>query len=277
MNLIEKHVMEIIDKLETFNKPSYIKAHAENNVFLLSTIAANMNSDIIRTRVLEYISNTNEMNFGLLISLDLLKADVCKTELIHIDQNISKMDGANFKDLVDIMCVSYLDRYTQHNILKSKHCPPSYVVKKAIDIMEERWVSFGDLRFDSKKFVRDRFTIYFLTHVLFIGNHYGTRPLNRMFPKQRQIKMYNVFKNWADQLFEGERNFEELCEICYSMFYLAASLGYDIPQNIICFFSKLLHTPLKKWRPGRYTPYTCGHGMLVGAIGLVEYNRFFSN
>lgn len=173
---------------------------------------------------------------------------------------------------------------------------PGEITRQALEIAFSRWATLETpLRFRKDRMLNqsdnNRRKLYFMTHVLFMGNHYGTRPLDpRVFKPSDQVRLYNLFLAWFWQFVANRavlENIEELCEICYCILFLNNSLGckMEVPAALMVEVRNLLHM-VQKLDTGRkkhavypkdtcyYDAYTDGHALIVVASLLAEYIRY---
>jgi hypothetical protein len=216
--------------------------------------------------------------------------------------------GLTYKHLLLGLVTTYFESYAIANVpelnnirnANSQSVPfntPESIVAQARDIAFSMWRDMEvPLQFKPNRVLiqtdGNREKLYFLTHVLFLGNHYGTRPLDSAaFPTRHQRDLYGVFGKWMGQFINKnavKQNLEEFCEVSYSWLFLRNSLGSqtEIPSQVIDLAKLLLHTAdslpthnISKhpsWYPQdrcKYDLYTDGHALMVAASLLVELVR----
>jgi hypothetical protein len=173
------------------------------------------------------------------------------------------------------------------------------IIQVVMDITySQKWLDLDEpLLFQKNKILKqadtNRDKIYFLTHVLFIGNHYGTRPLDpALITAEEKAEFFDIFLRWFWEFIDKDaikENIEEFSEVSYCLLYLSNSLGCKIPipnrlTGAVNEFIRLAEQLSKNgpakhaWYPSdkgyRYDTYCDIHSLIVVASLLAESLRF---
>jgi hypothetical protein len=305
----------------------YADKYGGDSAFMCATLAINMTaSSKLRLAVVNQIVQpmlaelrrkpTLRTNMAIMLTNTLLLLGdrttiitdcvplVAMSDLDHETFELFKTpDGFSYGDLVVGVVTTYFQSWALLSVPElmekwravspsAEFVAPEIIVSQAMDITYSRWYDMViPLRFKPNKVLQqaddNRGKLYFLTHVLFMGNHYGTRPLDsRTFSHEEQQELHVIFSGWFGQFIDNDaimQNLEEFCEVSYSLLFLSNGLGYktEIPVKLTEVAAHLLQTAGKlsnvnsrnrTWYPrGRkYVEYTDGHTLLVAASLLVE-------
>jgi hypothetical protein len=220
---------------------------------------------------------------------------------------LQETEGYSYRDLLSGTVTTYFQSwaFTRSSTLR-KMWPsdiplvtPDEIVSQALDIAYSHWYDMTTpLQFQPNKVLRqtdtNREKIYFLTHVVFLSNHYGTQPLNpKTFPEPEQNDIYTVLLTWFLELVEKGAvyaNLEEASEIACCLLFLNRNLGYQTPIPLdLCHLVEELTRRADKltvrktgkhaWYPkdnSEYDIYTDAHSLLVVSLLLAEMTRYQS-
>ena len=270
---------------------------------------------ILVLRTSKAIPFPSTMAIMLLSSLVLLKkmtlVNQCIPFLLSRDCNSDAFDqlkvpaNVSYEDLLVFSVTCYFQSFVLHAIpglellrsslpLNVTAVTARVVVRVVCGIVRDRWQEIkAPLQFTRKKLLvqsnLQRRRLYFLTHVLFIGNHYGTQPLDpEYFPPKFQARLYAVFVSWFHQFVAADavfQNIEEFCEVSSCVLYLSKSLRCTsmVPDEIfqvamqLSSKRELLYSQAGRrrhtWYPidgHLYDIYTDTHTLLVVTTLLVD-------
>ncbi len=313
-----------------FTDINYLKRFGPDTAFLCVTLAVITESDYLKNQVnkliLEPVLNTlksnpeNAHDMAIMISNSLLLfnqseliTQQCKPfiQLGEYDHDtyiaLQEAEGYSYRDLLSGTVTTYFQSwaFTNSPALKNMWPPgttlitPDEIVSQALDITYSRWYDMTTpLQFQTNKVLRpidtNRDKIYFLTHVVFLSSHYGTRPVNtQIFTESEQSDIYTVLLTWFLEFTKKKAvyaNLEETSEIAYTLLFLNRILGYrtSIPlelhhlvEEMTRRATKLTKYKVKKhsWYPkdnSEYDIYTDAHSLLVVSLLLVEMVRYQS-
>ena len=171
--------------------------------------------------------------------------------------SMTKSDEIPYTECLGLLATYYL----QSMVFETPDFGPEYWVDESVQLLKHRWESIkAPLQLTSggyvvqKKENRELDRAYFVTHVIFFANNYGTRPLHSPY----YSKPYYISRKWAGYLFKlltlwynqltegGEekgiyhKNLEIFLEICYSLLYLNESRQYQLPETFFTYHKLLL-------------------------------------
>ena len=317
----ENIVSTIYQRIHKLLQKPYILDYGGDSAFVCVTLAINMKSEYLRNEVFVNIlqpviavmdkNNRNDMtSVAIMVASALLLLN--KPELIekhclpHIKvenfEPFKVLEKDTYRSLLIDSVNLYFQSWVCSNIVSFKldryePVTPVEVIKEVMVITTRLWVELDQpLCFKKKNILiqtdQNRDRLYFLTHVLFIGNHYGTRPLDpSIFTPEIQEKLFRIFLGWFWQFIKMDaikENIEEFSEVSYSLLYLSNNLGckVDIPKELnrtvteFIGLAEELSKEKKKhaWYPNakgyRYDTYTDNHSLMVVASLLIESLRY---
>lgn len=128
--------------------------------------------------------------------------------------------------------------------------------------------------------------VYFVTHFIMVGNHYGNARLEiDIFTPTLRAKLLDVLSSWYQQLLpRAAANTEIFYEVCYCLLVLNFDKIFQLPQNFWTTYDTLLELCQLVTTPAAYFPkrtrysfFTDVHVNLVVAMFATEADRYLSN
>ena len=265
MIYIRLHRLAIFSGINRAESNGKFKKHGKNMCFLAGAIPRVIGSASIRrvaveqimtlfkNRLDKYGDKDGEFSTEMLIACNWLNwapgiksASAVSTSLDILnpkDYSPMDIDNAKYDSCTRILLNYFLLSLTTAPDKR----PPEYWFKEGLRVLGDRWEEIDvELKFyGARNFVEEddqnMHMVYFVTHVIFMGNNYGNIPLRAAMALRNEL--FDVLRKWFYQIHElkaVESNMEIFFEICYSMFYLNFDRKFELPMEVWEYFDQML-------------------------------------
>lgn len=266
-----------------------LKEHSRNICFLVASIAKVSRSIEVRKAAVDLIVAPCVFRLsGAAITHPLPDAVVsawlnCDFGHSQNEFPISEYDRAELYSHPYSICTNILVNYFVQSLSGCK-TEPAFWQNEYACVLFSKWGK-DDFKFDQLRAAADTHLIYFVTHFVMVGNHYGNANLAAdIFSPTLKEKLFALLSSWYHQLLpKADENTEIFYEVCYSLLALNADEAFQLPNTFFQTYQTVLdlgssQTVAAAFFPKktRYNFSTDTHANLVVAMFITETNKYLS-
>ena len=247
-----------------------------NLLFLVSSVVhITQKTDLIekvKTSLLSKVATNVKINQLFSMGLEIIRFDFYKIALwldstfyqnnVHlkkINERVLETDTnsyhkLSYKELTDTLLQEYIQSFSPSSTKTS-----SYWFQVGVNIIvHKKWKDLMDMNIVNKdNVVKKTDEVYFVTHVIFMGTDYGTKPLDKTLTKLKRKKLISLVQKWLQDINKHDennystilpkikKNCEIYCELCTSLLQLSPhKIISKLPNYVQKFRDTLIHSLL---------------------------------